>query len=122
MRRFVFIGLPLVAGCWAGEIRSRAAMDLGCSEAEIDVQTGSSYKAIYDVQGCGKHATYIVRNDQPMLQSNPAFAPAVQPASPAPQQAPVPAIGPAPTAAPALATPAPQPAQVPAVQMAPQTG
>ena len=69
MRKLVFLCLPLLAGCWASAIKSRATFDLTCPQAQIEVRTLSAYMATYDVRGCGKQANYVVRDGQPLLNS-----------------------------------------------------
>ena len=56
---FVILGILFFSGCASiGDLKKRAAFDLGCPEDQLTVtQLGSS--DIQGVSGCGKQITYV---------------------------------------------------------------
>lgn len=81
MRHVVFAAAMAVAaaGCsWSSQIRHRAAFDLQCPESQIEVQTISSFYAQYGASGCGRQATYVVRDGQAIMNSPVSQTPAPQ--------------------------------------------
>ena len=92
--RFVvpaFIAVAALSGCsWTSQVRTRAAFDLQCPEAQVEVQTLSSFHAQYGARGCGRQATYVVRDGQAMMNSpvSPTTAPVPAPPPSAPAATP----------------------------------
>jgi hypothetical protein len=69
MRAFLVLTLVTMAlgsmGCvGAGLVASRAAEDLHCPEKQISVT--SREMGAYTAEGCGKHASYVVRAGEVM--------------------------------------------------------
>jgi hypothetical protein len=84
MKRAALFLLTLSACSWTGEVRQRASFDLQCPEPQIEVQTISSYGATYGARGCGRQATYVVRDGQTILNSpvTDLIAPGSSPSQP----------------------------------------
>ncbi len=51
------------------QIKARAAFDMQCKEDQVEVIEISSFRSQYGARGCGKQASYIVRQGQAILNS-----------------------------------------------------
>lgn len=66
MMGLLAIALPIVAGCASNnaQIQTRAALDLGCDAANVNVQlTERPYMGVtrYEASGCGESRSYECR-------------------------------------------------------------
>lgn len=68
MKRAWLVLILFASGC-AGAVAERAAFDLQCPQAQIEVTEISAMSAVYGARGCGRQTTYVIRNGQVLMNA-----------------------------------------------------